>query len=97
MTNGRSAAKNDIPPGPSGFSKHVPGWIPGSDTTMHLDTNRIYLCTNVTNGTVHLLLPKTLNFEVVELRLDDPDPSRTDAAEFKLLREEMTEHDFDLP
>ena len=66
-------------------------------TPMHLDTNRIYLCTDVTNGTVHLLLPKTLNFEVVELRLDDPDPSRTDAAEFKLLREEMTEHDFDLP
>ena len=69
----------------------------GHHTPMHLDTNRIYLCTNVTNGTVHLLLPKTLNFEVFELRLDDPDPSRTDAAEFKLLREEMTEHDFDLP
>ena len=34
---------------------------------MHLDTNRIYLCTDVTNGAVHLLLPKTLNFEVVEL------------------------------
>ena len=66
-------------------------------TPMHLDTNRIYICTDVTNGAVHLLLPKTLNFEVVELRLDDPDPSRTDAAEFKLLREEMTEHDFDLP
>lgn len=65
--------------------------------TMHLDTNRIYICTDVTNGAVHLLLPKTLNFEVVELRLDDPDPSRTDAAEFKLLREEMTEHGFDLP
>jgi len=64
---------------------------------MHLDTNRIYLCTDVTNGAVHLLLPKTLNFEVFELRLDDPDPSRTDAAEFKLLREEMNEHDFDLP
>lgn len=56
-----------------------------------------YLCTDVTNGTVHLLLPKTLNFEVVELRLDDPDPSRTDAAEFKLLREEMEEHTCDLP
>jgi hypothetical protein len=66
-------------------------------TAMHLDTNRIYLCTDVTNGAVHLLLPKTLNFEVVELRLDDPDPSRTDAAEFKLLREEMEQHDFDLP
>ena len=64
---------------------------------MHLNTNRIYICTDVTNGAVHLLLPKTLNFEVVELRLDDPAPSRTDAAEFKLLREEMTEHSFDLP
>ena len=84
-------------PGPSGFSKHAPGWIPGSEHTMHLDTNRIYICTDVTNGAVHLLLPKTLNFEVVELRLDDPDPSRTDAAEFKLLREEMNEHGFDLP
>ena len=88
------------PPRTIGIFQHSPGWIPGSDTTqhnMHLDTNRIYLCTDVTNGAVNLLLPKTLNFEVVELRLDDPDPSRTDAAEFKLLREEMTEHGFDLP
>ena len=64
---------------------------------MHLDTNRIYLCTDVTNGAVHLLLPKTLNFEVIELRLDDPDSQSTDAAEFKLLREEMNQHDCDLP
>ena len=64
---------------------------------MYLNTNRIYICTDVTNGKVHLLLPKTLNFEVFELRLDDPDPSRTGAAEFKLLREEMTEHSFELP
>ena len=64
---------------------------------MYLNTNRIYICTDVTNAAVHLLLPKTLNFEVFELRLDDPDPSRTDAAEFKLLREEMTEHSFELP
>ena len=64
---------------------------------MYLNTNRIYICTDVTNGAVHLLLPKTLNFEAFELRLDDPDPSRTDAAEFKLLREEMTEHSFELP
>ena len=84
-------------PGPSGFSSTRRDGSPAQNTTpMHLDTNRIYLCTNVTNGTVHLLLPKTLNFEVIELRLDDPDPSRTDAAEFKLLREEMTEHGFDL-
>ena len=86
-------------PGPSGVSKHAPGWILGLEhhTPMHLNTNQIYLCTDVTNGKVHLLLPKTLNFEVIELRLDDPDASRTDAAEFKLLREEMTEHGFDLP
>ena len=64
---------------------------------MYLNTNRIYICTDVSNGAVHLLLPKTLNFEVFELRLDDPDPSRTDGAEFKLLREEMTEHSFELP
>lgn len=64
---------------------------------MTLDTNAIYLCTDARNGTVYLLLPKTLNFEVMELRLDDPDPSSTDAAEFKLLREEMNEHRCDLP
>ena len=64
---------------------------------MNLDTNRISLCTNTTNAVVHLLLPKTLNFEVIELRLDNPDPSSTDAAEFKLLREEMNKHGFDLP
>ena len=84
-------------PGPSGFSNTRRDGSPAQDTPMQLNTNCIYLCTNVTNGTVHLLLPKTLNFEVFELRLDDPDPSRTDAAEFKLLREEMTEHDFALP
>jgi len=64
---------------------------------MHLDTNRIYLATDTTNEAVHLLLPKTLNFEVIELRLDDPDPQSTDAAEFRLLREEMNEHRVDLP
>ncbi len=69
----------------------------GNKTLMHLDANRIYLCTDVTNGAVHLLLPKTLNFEVIELRLDDPDSQSTDAAEFKLLREEMNQHDFELP
>ncbi len=62
--------------------QQVPGWLPGSEpnTTMHLDTNRIYLCTDATNAAVHLLLPKTLNFEVIELRLDNPDPSSTEAA-----------------
>jgi hypothetical protein len=64
---------------------------------MHLDTNSIYLCTDVTQGAVHLLLPKTLNFEVVELRLDDPNPQSTDAAEFKLLREDMNEHSIEIP
>ena len=86
------------PPGPSGFFNTRRDGSPAhTQHTMHLDTNRIYLCTDVSDGAVRLLLPKTLNFEVVELRLDDPDPSRTDAAEFKLLREEMEQHDFDLP
>ena len=62
---------------------------------MQLDTNCIYFCTDGTNGAVHLLLPKTLKIEMVELRLDKRDPQSTDAAEFKLLREEMTEHRFD--
>jgi hypothetical protein len=73
------------------------GMDPRLRNHMHLNTNRIYICTDVTNGAVHLLLPKTLNFEVFELRLDDPDPASTDAAVFRLLREEMTEHSFDLP
>jgi len=43
------------------------GASPGlfSVTSMHLDTNRIYLFTDATNGAVHPLLPKTLNFEVI--------------------------------
>ena len=97
MPSGWSGStRNNNQPRTIGIFQQAPGWIPGSKTNMNLNTNHIYLCTNVTNGTVHLLLPKTLNFEVFELRLDDPDSSRTDAAEFKLLREEMNEHDFDL-
>ncbi len=63
---------------------------------IELDTDGIYVCTDVQNATVTLLLPRSLRISLFELRLDNPDPSSTDAAEFKLLREEMEEHVFDL-
>jgi hypothetical protein len=50
-----------------------------------------------TNNTVTLLVPNDeLLSGVIEYRLDDPDPSSTDAAEFQLCSEHMTEHRFDL-
>jgi hypothetical protein len=63
---------------------------------LELNTEGIYVCTDAQNGKVTLLLPKSLQAEIFELRLDDPDPESTDAAEFKLLREVMEEHGFDL-
>ena len=56
---------------------------------MELDTTKtIYVGTDATNGTVHVLIPAALaaTFDVAHLRLDDRDPSSTDAAEFKLLQ-----------
>lgn len=63
---------------------------------LELNTEGIYVCTDAQNAKVTLLLPKTLRVEVFELRLDNPDPESTDAAEYKLLREVMKEHAFDL-
>jgi len=63
---------------------------------LELNTEGIYVCTDAQNSKVTLLLPKSLQVEIFELRLDDPDPESTDAAEFKLLREVMEEHAFDL-
>jgi hypothetical protein len=63
---------------------------------LELNTEGIYVCTDAQNAKVTLLLPKSLQVEIFELRLDDPDPESTDAAEFKLLREVMEEHGFDV-
>jgi len=64
---------------------------------MELDTtNTIYVATDVTNGTVHILMPRKSSIRLVELHLDDPDPENTDAAEFKLLETEMEETRIDL-
>ena len=63
---------------------------------LELNTEGIYVCTDAQNAKVTLLLPKSLQVEIFELRLDDPDPESTDAAEFKLLREVMEEYPFDL-
>ena len=64
---------------------------------MQLDTKHtIYVGTDATNGTVHILTPRHLTEEVVHLRLDDRDPESTDAAEFKLLEQEMTASRIDL-
>ena len=63
---------------------------------LELNTEGIYVCTDAQNAKVTLLLPKSLQVEIFELRLDDRDHESTDAAEFKLLREVMEEHGFDL-
>lgn len=64
---------------------------------MTLDTeNTIYFCADRTNAEVKVLLPKSLKLEIIELRLDDPDPESTDDAEYKLLAEEMTELTFEV-
>jgi hypothetical protein len=64
---------------------------------MTLNTDCIYVCTDATNGSLHILTPRNLTLEVLDLRIDNPDHESTDAAEYKLLRQEMDEHDFDLP
>ncbi len=63
---------------------------------LELNTDGIYLCIDARNAEGKLLIPKSLNLPVFEIRLDDPDPSSTDAAEYKLLREVMEEHEFGL-
>lgn len=66
---------------------------------MHLDTTRtLYVCIDSANGTLKLLLPRHLlsQLDVEELRLDNPDPASTDAAEARLLEAEMEELRFDL-
>ena len=64
---------------------------------MILNTDCIYVCFDVYGGSLHVLTPRNLNLEVNELRIDDPDAESTDAAEFKLLSQEMAGHRFDLP
>jgi hypothetical protein len=66
---------------------------------MKLDTeSTIYVCTDRNNAEVRLLIPTNLlkGIEVVELNLSDPDPDSTDAAEHKLLSQEMAEMRFDV-
>ena len=59
---------------------------------MELDTqSTIYVGTDATNGTVHVLMPRKSTMQLVELRLDDRDPDSTDAAEFRLLETQMDE------
>lgn len=63
---------------------------------MHLDTEKtIYLAVDSQNGQVTLLTPKEFPFEIIELRVSDPNPDSTDAAEFKLLESEMIDYRFD--
>ena len=64
---------------------------------MTLNTECIYVCFDVSNAEVHLLTPRNLNLEVHELRIDDPNPESTDAAEFKLLIQEMDGLRFEFP
>ena len=66
---------------------------------MTLDTeSTIYVCTDRNNAEVRLLIPTKLlkGIEVVELNLSNPDPDSTDAAEHKLLAEEMAEIRFEV-
>ena len=57
--------------------------------------------TDATNGTVHFLIPRGSNLTVEHLRLDDHDRESIDAAESKLLEQEITvfliDPRFDLP
>ncbi len=63
---------------------------------MELETIAIYVCVDGRNGEAHLLLPKSLKLPVFELRIDNKDPQSTDAAEYRLLRDEMEEFGFEL-
>jgi len=68
---------------------------------MTLDTSAIYICTDSTNGTVHVLSPRRLTSftDIAHLKLDEPDPygpQGTDRAQYDLLRLEMEETTFDL-
>jgi hypothetical protein len=63
---------------------------------MHLETNAIYVCVDGRNGEAHLLIPKDLKLPVFELRIDNMDPQSTDAAEYRLLKDEMEEFAFEL-
>lgn len=64
---------------------------------MTLDTqNTIYIGLDGTNAEVKVLVPKGCKIEIVELKLDDRDPESTDAAEFKLLEQEMDETTYEV-
>lgn len=63
---------------------------------MQLETNAIYVCVDGRNGEVRLLLPQNLKLPVFELRIDNMDPQSTDAAEYRLLKDEMEEFTFEL-
>ncbi len=66
---------------------------------MILDTSKIYICTDLTNGEVRVLIPKGCTIEIEELRLDEPDPSSpyaNDRHEYALLAEEMNQLTFTL-
>jgi hypothetical protein len=62
-----------------------------------LPTDCLLVGIDRTNLTVTILVPQDrMARQVLEFRLDDPDPSSTDAAEFRLCSEHMIEHRFDL-
>ena len=63
---------------------------------MQLETDAIYICVDGRNGEAHLLVPKDLKLPVFELRIDNMDPQSTDAAEYRLLKDEMEELTFEL-
>jgi hypothetical protein len=64
---------------------------------MQLDTeNTLYVGTDVTNGQVHVLIPRQSKLKLVHLRLDDPDPESTDAAEYQLLEKDMVQSTIEL-
>lgn len=64
---------------------------------MTLDTEKtIYVGIDRTNAYLKILLPKGCKLDLMELRLDDPHPESTDAAEFRLLVEEMEDFQFEL-
>jgi hypothetical protein len=63
---------------------------------VQLETNAVYICVDGRNGEAHLLIPKTLKLPVFELHIDNMDPQSTDAAEYRLLKDEMEELTFEL-
>jgi hypothetical protein len=64
---------------------------------MTLDTeNTIYICTDRTDDSVKLLVPKSLKCYVVQLDIGDPNPETNARAEYTLLAQEMTELSFDI-